>query len=138
AFGIGYTFDVKLKLYKRVLIFLIFFTGFIAIFPYVLDFIKLENFEFSAIEEYSSNKAAKLNKAGAGSGIDISGYPLPLKIFTFLYRPLFFDINGFLAVLSSFENLMLLSYTLFILFRKPIRAFKKGNYIMKGMIIYFA
>ncbi|MCB0442781.1 MAG: hypothetical protein KDC50_01885 [Flavobacterium sp.] len=138
AFGIGYTFDVKLKLYKRVLIFLIFFAGFIAIFPYVLDFIKLENFEFNAIEQYTNNKAAKLNKAGAESGIDISGYPLSLKIFTFLFRPLFFDINGFLAVLSSFENLTLLSYTIFILFRKPFTAFKKANYIIKGMIIYFA
>ena len=137
SFGIGYTFDGRLKLYKRILIFLIFFAGFIVIFPYVLDFIKLENFEFNAIEEYTSTKAAKLNKEGAESGIDISGYPLPLKIFTFLFRPLFFDITGILAILSSFENLILLLYSIFILLKKPFTAFKKGSYILKGMIIYF-
>jgi hypothetical protein len=138
AFGIGYTFDAKLKLYKRIFIFLVFSACFIAIFPYVLKFIQLENFEFTAIEEYTSTKAAKLNKEGAESGIDISGYPLPLKIFTFLFRPLFFDITGILAILSSFENLILLLYSIFILFKKPFTAFKKSGYILKGMIIYFA
>lgn len=137
SFGIGYVFDGRLKNYQKAMIGLIFILGFVLIFQYVLQFVQLESLETSVIEDYTSTKASNLNKAGSGSGIDISGYPFPLKIFTFLYRPLFFDINGILAVVASLENLVLLYFSILIIWGKPLAALKKSNFLLKGMIVYF-
>lgn len=137
AFGIAYTFDGRLKNYQKFIVLGLFIVSFAAIFNYVLDFVQLESLESSAIESYSARKAANLNQADASSGIDISGYPYPLKVFTFLYRPLFFDINGALAILASIENLILICFTILVFRNKPWLAFKKGNYLVKGSLIFF-
>lgn len=137
AFGIGFILDGRLKGYQKVVLFFIFLIGFASIFNFVLQFIQLESLESSAISEYASSKSSSLNKVKTGSGIDISGYPFPLKVFTFLYRPLFFDINGVLAILASFENLILLVFSGSILFKKPFLAFKKADYLLKGSIVFF-
>ncbi len=137
AFGIGYFLDGNLKGYQKVIIFLFFIAGFTSIFAYVLQFIQLESLDAQAISEYTSTKALKLNKITSGSGVDISGYPFPAKVATFLYRPLFFDINGIMAILASFENLVLLIFTFIVIKNKPMRAFKKGDFLIKGMLIFF-
>ena len=137
SFGIAYIFDGRLKAYQKMFIFLMFLIGFISIFDYVVEFVQLESLETSVIEEYTSTKASKLNQASSGSGVDISGYPFLFKVFTFLYRPLFFDINGILAVVASCENFILLCFS-FLLFRnRPFRVFKKASFLLKGMVIYF-
>jgi hypothetical protein len=137
SFGIGYTLDGGLKSYQKAIIFLMFAAFFGSIFNYVLDFVQLESLESQAIEDYTSNKAAKLNQADSSSGLDISGYPYPFKVFTFLYRPLFFDVNGVLAILASLENLVLLLFTIKIFRNKPIKSFKRGGFLLKGSVIYF-
>ncbi|MCW8982217.1 MAG: hypothetical protein OQJ83_12600 [Altibacter sp.] len=137
AFGGGYLIDGKLKVYQKVIIFMIFIIGFVSIFDYVLNFVQLESLESTAISEYTAERASVLNRETTGSGVDISGYPLPLKMFTFLYRPLFFDINGIFAILASFENLILLLLTILIILNKPIATIRKSNYLIKGMLIYF-
>ncbi len=137
AFGIGYTLDGQLKAYQKILIFLVLIVSFASIFNYVMDFVKLESFETEVIDKYATKKSSNLNRADTGSGVDISSYPYPLKVFTFLYRPLFFDINGILAVLASFENLVLLILTWKVIRNRPLMGFRKSNYIVKGMIIYF-
>lgn len=137
SFGIGYTFDGRLKSYQKVIIFLLFALLFGSIFSYVLDFVKLESLESQSIADYTSNKAAKLNQADSSSGLDISGYPYPIKVFTFLYRPLFFDVNGVLAILASIENLILMIFTIKVLRNKPMKGFKRANFLLKGAMIYF-
>ena len=102
-----------------------------------MEFVQLESLETEVIENYTSDKASNLNRDQTGSGVDISGYPFPLKLFTFLYRPLFFDINGILAILSSFENFILVLLSFSIFRKKPISAFKKSHRIIKGGIIFF-
>jgi hypothetical protein len=97
----------------------------------------LESLEMSAVQEYTSSKAASLNQEDAGSGIDTSNYSLPLKIFTFLYRPFFFDINGFLGLLASVENLILLLFTILVLRNGVVSGFKNGNFLLKGLLLYF-
>ncbi|WP_276482106.1 hypothetical protein [Paraflavitalea pollutisoli] len=64
-----------------------------------------ENF-FASFDQLSSHRSVELAKAG--SGIDISGYPLPLKLFTFWFRPLFVDAPGPIGIIVSFENLFYL------------------------------
>jgi len=137
AFGIGFLLDGTLKTYQKIIISLVFVVGFVAIFDYVITFIQLESIESNVIEEYATKKASQLNQATSGSGVDISSYSFPLKVFTFLYRPIFFDINGFLAVIASFENLILLWFSTKLLFKKPWQAFKRASAIVKGMLVFF-
>lgn len=137
AFGIAYILDGRLKAYQKTFIFLLFIISFLSIFNYVVDFVQLESLESSAITEYASTKASKLNLISSGSGVDISRYPILLKIFTFLYRPLFFDINGILALVASIDNLIFLVFSYKVIRSTPIRTFKRANYIVKGSVIYF-
>lgn len=137
SFGIGYTVDGRLKSYQKGIIFVVFLGVFAFLFNYVLEFVQLDSLETQAIQNYTSTKAAKLNQADSSTGLDISGYPYPFKVFTFLYRPLFFDVNGVLAVLASVENLILLIFTAMIFRNKPLKAFKRGNFLFKGSVIYF-
>jgi hypothetical protein len=46
--------------------------------------------------------------ATEGAGADISSLPFPLKVFTLLFRPLFFDAPGVMGLVASFENVALL------------------------------
>ncbi len=137
SFGLGYILDNKLKRYKKALVFLVFGLGLISIFSYVIEFIQLESFETKAIEEYTSRKSSKLNQIASGSGVDVSTYPIPAKIATFLFRPFFFDINAILAIIASVENLILLLFSIIVFKNKPYVAFKKGSFLIKGIFIYF-
>ncbi len=137
AFGIGFILDGTLKGYQKLFIFLLFIAGFVSIFDYVLEFVQLESLEATAIEDYTSTKISKLNKITSGSGVDVSEYPFPAKFATFLYRPFFFDINGILAVIASIENLILLIFTFHVISNKPVKGFWEGNFLIKGIFIYF-
>lgn len=137
AFGIAFLLDGRLKVYQKAMLSVFFVAGFVMLFEYVLRFVQLESFETGAIEQYASTKASKLNQATSGSGIDISGYPFPLKVFTFLYRPFFIDGTGLLALIASVENLIILLFTLKILFNKPWRAFREAKSSVKGMFFFF-
>ena len=55
---------------------------------------------------FSSKRSEDLSVAT--SGVNMTGYSLPEKIFTFWFRPLFIDAPGFLGVLVSIENLIYL------------------------------
>lgn len=137
SFAIGYIFDGKLKGYQKAILFIVLLIGFASIFPYVLSFIQLETLDVNSVEDYVSKKASGLNQADSGSGIDISGYPFPYKIFTFLYRPLFVDSPTALGILSSIENCILLLFTLKIIFNKPFKGLMKSNFFIKSILIYF-
>ncbi|MEM7084656.1 MAG: hypothetical protein AAF489_00650 [Bacteroidota bacterium] len=137
CFGIGFTMDGSLKAYQKLFVFAVFIVGFLSIFNYVLEFIQLESLEATAIDEYTSTRSSNLNKSRTGSGVDITNYSFPLKAFTFLYRPLFFDINGILAVVASIENFILLCFSGLIFFKKPYWAFKKSTFLIKGILLYF-
>lgn len=137
AFGIGYSLDKKLQAYKKFFIFLIFIGGLVVMYDYVLQFVQLESLDSESIEKYSTNKVASLGRARTGSSIDTSSYSYPLKIFTFLYRPLFVDGLSVLNTVASFENLFLLLFTFKLLMNSPIKAFKDSSFLLKGIFVFF-
>ncbi len=136
GFGMAYFSGKNISIYQRVLFFAIMIGIAFAILPMVLKFAKIEEASIDAFDKFSSNKAALLGRASAGSAVDISSYPFPVKVFTFLFRPLFFDINGIPAVLASIENLLLLILTFTIFKTKPIQSFKKAPFVVQGMIYF--
>ncbi len=104
--------------------------------PKVIEFSKMEELSTESFEEFSENKSALLSRAHTGSAVDISSYPFPLKVFSFLYRPFFFDISGIPAAIASFENLLLLLLTIKVLGNQPIRTFKQAPFLIKGMMYF--
>ena len=82
-----------------------------------------------------SNRAASLSTSG--SGVDISNYSLPMKLFTFWFRPLFFDAPGILGIIVSFENIFYL-----LIFSKLFRwnfidYFKQSDHVVKASFLTF-
>jgi|TARA_Y100000592_G_C5329466_1_gene248792 hypothetical protein len=55
-----------------------------------------------SFEEESTLNAQRLQSAG--SGVDMTSYSLPMKLFTFWFRPLFIDSPNALGIIVSIEN----------------------------------
>jgi len=55
-----------------------------------------------SFEEESALNAGRL--ASAGSGVDMTSYSLPMKLFTFWFRPLFVDSPNVIGLIVSMEN----------------------------------
>lgn len=137
AFSIGYLIDGGLKGYQKIVVLIVLSVGFASIFGYVIQFIQLESLEVSSLEEYANIRVSDLSQQRTESSVDISNYPLPLKIFTFLYRPMFFDITGPLAIISSIENLFLFMFSIGIIIKKPLKTYFASEPILKGMLLFF-
>lgn len=82
--------------------------------PSTLETLRMDELSLESFESISGSRSSGLNTSNVGSGFDISSYPWPLKLFTYLFRPLFIDAHNFVAFFSSFENLLYLYLSLFI------------------------
>lgn len=136
AFGLSYVFSSKVSGGKRVLLSVVLIGIGIAILPSVMEFAKIEETSMESFDQFSEKKAGLLSRASSDTRIDISSYPFPLKVFTFLFRPLFFDINGIPAAIASFENLLLLLITTNIFRNNLVLTFKSAPFVIKGLVIF--
>jgi hypothetical protein len=82
----------------------------IAFIPFITSFLSIDQLEMNAINQriefytdHGANKTDSLN-----SYVDVSSYSLPMKMFAYLFRPLFFDAHSMLQLMASFENIFLL------------------------------
>lgn len=81
------------------------------------------------------HRASELTKAT--SGIAISTMSLPEQVFSFLFRPLFFDAPGWLGIIVSFENVFLLGIALAFIFKGGIGYIIKGDFAVKTAFFSF-
>jgi len=137
SFGLAYVVGGKVSAGKRIFFSLILIGVGIAILPTVMEFAKIEEATVESFDEFSERKVDVLSRSHTGSSLDISSYPFPLKVFTFLFRPLFFDINGIPAVVASFENLLLLILSYIVVFKNNFKStFKNAPFVIKGMLFF--
>lgn len=136
GFGFAFVMNKNKSFFQRILFFSIMVTIAVAIFPLVLKFAKIEEATLDNFNSFALNKASLLSKSHTGSAIDVSAYPLPIKIFTFLFRPFFFDINSIPSLLASIENALLLILSISVLRNKPLESFKKAPFVIQGMIYF--
>lgn len=136
AFSLIYVNGAKVSFFQRFLFLSLMITLIIYILPSVMEFVKIEETTVESFEQFSQEKSALLSRTNVGTAIDISSYPFPLKVFTFLYRPFFFDINGIPAVIASFENLLLLLLSIKVLRNKPLLTFRKAPFAIQGMVLF--
>jgi hypothetical protein len=86
--------------------------------------------QFSAVRAYELSKSA-------GSGVDISNYPLVLKLFTFWFRPLFVDAPGAMGLVVSIENMLYLYLTAQLFQKGFIKFLRKGSALLKTSAVTF-
>jgi hypothetical protein len=79
-----------------------------------LESLRLEDFSLETLEEFTGTKVNDLSKGKVGSGVDLASYSWPMKLFTYMFRPLFVDAHNIVSFFSSFENLLYLWLSLFI------------------------
>lgn len=91
-----------------------------------------------SLDVLSSNniieRAAKLSTAT--SGVDINNYNIFFKMFTFWFRPLFFDGLGVLGLIVSFENAFYL-FMLWVLVRQLFLQWGQWNALFRICLISF-
>jgi len=104
----------------------------------ILAVAKLENSEnvISDFEAFAETRSQGLSEK-AGSGVAMSNYPLPVKLFTFWFRPLFVDSPGVLGIFSSFENFIYLLLFAKICNKRFIKFYRNSVYMVKMSAIAF-
>lgn len=135
AFGTAYVFGGKVSVTNKFIFSILFLGLSVAILPKVMTFIKLDSTSMEAISARGAKQADNLAK-GANTGVDISSYPFPLQVLTFLYRPFFFDVRSIVGLVASFENLLLVILTFKAFRHKPAETFKKAPFVLKGLLIF--
>lgn len=106
----------KIAFWKKLLIYVGMIGSLILVQDTILEMAGLNESEdiVEGFDEFSTERGGELAKSG--SGVDMASYPLPVKLFTFWFRPLFFDASGVMGLIVSVENLIYL-----LLFMKIIR-----------------
>jgi len=136
GFGLSMVVGSSVSKSRKFILSVIFISVGVFLLPKVLEYAKIEDSSIEAFSEFSDKKASLLSRSTTGSRIDISSYPLPLKWFTFLYRPLFFDINGIPALLASIENLFLLVLSWKVIRSNFFKTLKNAPMVIKGMFFF--
>lgn len=70
---------------------------------------------FADINAYFATRQG--HNLGGGSSVDIAGMSVPMRLFTYMFRPLIFDADGIMGIVVSVENLALLMLFFAALFR---------------------
>jgi len=135
GFALPYVFSPRFNIIQKVLMGGAMLALFFPLLNSVLAFAKIDQLSTEHLESFHESKAAALSVAG--SGIDLSALPYPLKVLTFLFRPLFFDAHNVLAVVASIENLIQLFLVLFLLKNRFVRFLRKADFIVKGSFFYY-
>lgn len=135
GFALAYVMSRRFPFYQKVLFSGIMLIAFLPLLNTVLEFAKIDQFSTEHIDSFTASKSKALSVAG--SGVDLSSYPYPLKVLTFLFRPLFFDVNGIPAVIASVENLIQIFLLIFFFKNKGWYFILRSHYIIRGCFFYY-
>lgn len=110
--------------------------------PFLASFLNVDKLEADMVME----RVEFFNEYGAeqtddlSSYVDVRSYNLPMKMFAYLFRPLFFDAHSMLQLLASFENLFLfiIIYKWLVSIKFKIRKWYKYLHLPdKILFVYF-
>ena len=137
AFSLAFLFSKKISKPKKIFFSSLLIGVVIVITPLVLKYLNLDYVStISDVIVRTETQASNLSGKSIGSSIDISSYPYPLKVFSFLFRPLFFYLDGLFSLVSSFENLLLLILTIKIVNKGIIKSIRKSPLVIKGLAFF--
>jgi hypothetical protein len=125
----------SVSLGKKILLMIIIIMVSIPAFHIFKTTIQMEKVDIESAKEYMDARSAGWR---GGSSIDLQNYSIPLRFFTFLYRPLFFDAHSSFMILASLENIIYLIITLQMFSFKFIRFLRKEKniFIMFNLMFF--
>ncbi|HTJ10941.1 MAG TPA: hypothetical protein VL547_02890 [Dinghuibacter sp.] len=85
--------------------------GFMYVYQKVAIFLMVQDLSVDSLSGLAKDKAGALSARNVGSAVDITQYSIPMRLFTYLYRPLLFDVHNLITFLSFLENLIYLLVT---------------------------
>lgn len=107
ALAISIAFDSKISLIKKSLLAVIVISSIFAMVPFVMEYVGLIGLiNLQTIGEYIEQRQS-YNMDGGG-GLDISTMSLPMRIFTYLFRPMIFEAINLFAFAAAIDNMILL------------------------------
>lgn len=127
----------KIPLWQKMMVFVVMIGALILLQDQILGVMNLQNSD-NLIEDFEA--AAEKNAqdlSDTSSGVDMSSYPLPLKLFTFWFRPLFIDAPNFLGIIISFENFIYLLLFFKICKTDFIKFIRKSPALVKMCLVIF-
>lgn len=127
----------KIPFWKKALVYITMIGALVLVQDQILAVMGLQGSE-NLIEDFES-AAAKNSEdlSSAGSGVDMASYPLPLKLFTFWFRPLFIDAPNILGLITSVENLIYLLLFIKILKKDFIKFIFNSPALVKMSLVIF-
>lgn len=136
ATAIGFAFSSKgVNWFLRAIVSL---TAVLAFYYIYDDVMSLIGFDEEDLIEQSADLTRRIEGLSrATSGVDLTSYNFPMKLFTFLFRPLFVDAPGMLGWIVSFENLFYLLCFVKILRLDFVSFMLRSDYVVKTAFICF-
>ncbi|PVY43021.1 hypothetical protein C8E01_102197 [Pontibacter virosus] len=126
----------KVPVYQKVLVYIAFAGGIFVMSDQILAMANInEEDVLGSFQDFSQVQAGRLSSSG--SGVDITNYPLPLKLFTFWFRPLFVDAPGALGLFVSFENLLYVILAWKLVDKDFIPFLRKSTSLVKMSLVIF-
>ncbi|UJH91323.1 hypothetical protein LZ575_00520 [Antarcticibacterium sp. 1MA-6-2] len=127
----------KIAFWKKAMIFVSMTGVLILAQDQILGVLGLENSE-NIIEDFEATTEKRAEDlSSSGSGVDMSSYSIPFKLFTFWFRPLFIDAPSMLGIITSFENLLYLLLFFKILKMDFIKFIMKSPSLVKMSFVIF-
>ena len=126
----------KVPFYQKFLVLAGSSLALILMFDQIMAFAGLDSDNLvESFDQFASHRSGELAKAG--SGINISNYPLVFKLFTFWYRPLFVDAPNPIGLIVSMENLLYLILTAKLFKGGFFKFLRKGPALVKTCAVIF-
>lgn len=89
--------------------------GLLLSISFVEQYIGLDESSVDGYSDYITGREGANSRGG--SSIDISSMSYPMKMFTYIFRPLPFEAHNITSLITSIENVILISLFLFVLFK---------------------
>jgi len=112
--GIAILLGSEIKPAVKILLSSVALVGVIYLSSSTLEALRIEEFSIESLGDLAGKKVGNLNSSYVGSGVNLASYSWPMKLFTYMFRPLFVDAHNIVSFLSSFENALYLWLSLFI------------------------
>lgn len=136
AAGIGLFFGGKLSFQMRIILAAIGAIFLASTIGFVLSYGGLENIESLADIGSAVEKRQGYNLEGGG-GVDIANMSVPEQLFTYFFRPLFFDAPGAAGFAASLEDVILLIFVLQSIRKLFVELKRNRSFFVMYNTIYF-
>ena len=133
--GIGSLFSFgKLKWYFKILIISASIGGIGFVMDDVLAVSGTETINILDDNANVNRRASELGKSN--SGIDISNYNQAMKLFTFIFRPLFFDAPNFMGIITSVEDVIYIFLAIQIILIGLVQIYRWNGFFIIGFFSF--